>query len=51
MPSVEKTTEVVEYLKDNGVYTDSRKNILRFGITMYQSEDDIKKCVEIIRQF
>ena len=48
LPSVEKTGEVVKYLQDNGIYTDSRKNVLRFGITMYLSEDDIIKCANII---
>lgn len=50
LPSVDKTGKVVRYLNDNNVQTDSRKNILRFGITMYLSEENIIRCADIIKK-
>ncbi len=48
LPSSEKTLEMIELLKANKILTDSRKNVLRFGFTIYQSEEDILKCCEVI---
>ena len=50
LPSVEITTRVVEYLRDKNIMTDSRKNILRFGISMYLDEQDIRNCAKVISQ-
>ncbi len=48
LPSTEQTLKVVELLKANKILTDSRKNVLRFGFTIYLDEDDIFKCSEAI---